>query len=352
MSLAISHQTRSAGWLRSTSFDGTFIIGIAALAIASGLLVIQNPTLFPIVLFIDLWVLGYHHVISTYTRLAFDAQSRAEHKFFLYGLPPIVIVATLALALGVGVWTIGTIYLYWQWFHYTRQSWGVSQAYRGKSGGLVRENETLTKWAFYSLPAWGIAYRSFQNPGEFLGLELRVIPVPEFVVYAAAAIAITSVGAWTFLRIKAFLNGEGPIAHTLYMLSHFTIFGAGYLLIEDITYGWLVINIWHNAQYVLFVWLFNTNKFKDGESAKAKLLSKLSQPQNRIWYFGFCFALSTVIYLTISTSLSVAFKEMLVPAALITYSAINFHHYIVDSYIWKMRKPSIKKTLDMDEAPH
>ena len=352
MSLAVSNDRQSAGWLRSAGFDGTFIVGIAALAIISGLVVVQNPSLFPVILFIDLWVLGYHHVISTYTRLAFDAESRAANRFFLYGLPPIVLVATLALALGVGLWTIGTIYLYWQWFHYTRQSWGVSRAYAGKSGGQVRENETLTKWAFYSLPAWGILYRSYQDPGTFLGLELRVIPVPEFVVYAAAAIAITTLGAWSFLRIKAFMNGEGPIAHTLYMMSHFVVFGTGYLLIEDITYGWLVINIWHNAQYVLFVWLFNTKKFKDGVSPKAKFLSTLSQPQNRVFYFGFCIVLSAIIYLSISAGVSVAFKEMALPMALVIYSAINFHHYIVDSYIWKMRKPAIQKTMDLDEIPH
>ena len=48
MSLAISHETRSAGWLRSAGFDGTFILGIAALAVASGLIVLQNPALFPV----------------------------------------------------------------------------------------------------------------------------------------------------------------------------------------------------------------------------------------------------------------------------------------------------------------
>ena len=176
--------------------------------------------------------------------------------------------------------------------------------------------------------------------------------MPEFAVYAAAAVTLATVGAWSFLRFKAFLNGEGPIAHTLYMLSHFIVFGMGYLVIEDITYGWLVINIWHNAQYVLFVWLFNTNKFKDGVSPKAKFLSTLSQPQNRLLYFGFCIALSTVAYLSTTAGIETLFQEMAVPAILVFYSALNFHHYIVDSYIWKMRKPAIRKTIDLDEIPH
>ena len=352
MSVSISNNINNFGLLRSFSFDGMFIVGIAVVAIASAFLVVYNPALFPIILFIDLWALGYHHVISTYTRLAFDAESRANNRFFLYGLLPIVFIITLALAFGVGLWTIGTIYLYWQWFHYTRQSWGVSQAYRRKSGGLVRESETLTKWAFYSLPAWGILYRSYQGSDKFLGLELRVIPIPEFVVYIAAIVTIAAIGTWGWQRLKAIMNGEAPIAHTLYMMSHFLVFGIGYLVIEDITYGWLAINIWHNAQYVLFVWLFNTNKFKDGVSTKTWLLSTLSQPQNRIYYFSFCIAISTVIYLSISAGISATFAETAIPAALVIYSAVNFHHYIVDSYIWKMRKPSIQKNVGIEEAPH
>jgi len=32
----------------------------------------------------------------------------------------------------------------------------------------------------------------------------------------------------------------------------------------------LVLNIWHNAQYVLFVWAFNTNRFKGSLDEKAR----------------------------------------------------------------------------------
>ena len=69
--------------------------------------------------------------------------------------------------------------------------------------------------------------------------------------------------------------------HTLYPLSHFAVFATGYLWIGDITYGWLAINVWHNAQYILFVWLFNTRRFKDGVDPEARFLSYISQP-NRL----------------------------------------------------------------------
>ncbi|NJR71545.1 MAG: alpha/beta fold hydrolase, partial [Synechococcales cyanobacterium CRU_2_2] len=42
--------------------------------------------------------------------------------------PPLAMMAA-----GLGLWSIVTLYLYWQWFHYTRQSWGISQVYRRKA---------------------------------------------------------------------------------------------------------------------------------------------------------------------------------------------------------------------------
>ena len=140
--------TRSAGWLRGPSFDLGFIAGTAVIAVASGALVVMDARLFAPILMLDLWLLGYHHVISTYTRLCFDRGSFRRHRFLVLWLPFLVLAATLALALGFGLWVLGSIYLYWQWFHYTRQSWGVSQIYRRKSAGLASEGEGLTKAMF------------------------------------------------------------------------------------------------------------------------------------------------------------------------------------------------------------
>lgn len=336
--------TRPIGWLRGPGFDLSFIVGTTIIAVASGLLVLMDPRLFIPILLLDLWLLGYHHVIATYTRLCFDRGSFREHRFLILWLPFLVLGATLALAMGLGLWVVGSIYLYWQWFHYTRQSWGISQIYRRKSGGLVTEGEGLTKIMFYLLPLWGILYRSWQAPEKFLGMELRVIPVPGLLVDVVAVAAIAAMALWVFFRARAFLRGQGPVAHTVYMVSHVTVFAVGYLLIEDVTYGWLVINVWHNAQYVLFVWFYNSNRFKNGIDAKARFLSTISQSKNWWLYFAICFAITTLIYKGIS-ALGAAFIILGLPSLIIIYQTINFHHYIVDSLIWKVRKKPMQKTL-------
>jgi hypothetical protein len=251
------------------------------------------------------------------------------------------------MAWGIGLWVVATVYFYWQWFHYTRQSWGISQVYRAKSNGLVDEDPRFAQICFYLLPVWGVLHRSWQAPEEFLFVEMRAIPTPEILVDVVGVLAVTSLVVWAGMRVRAWLRGQLPVAHTLYMISHFTIFGVGYLLIEDITYGWLVINIWHNAQYVLFVWLFNTNRFSKGVDEKAKFLSTISQPQNFLRYMACCLAISTTVYLCTSL-LAQGHALAGLPLIVLIYQAFNFHHYIVDSLIWKVRKKKMQETLDLN----
>ena len=139
-------------WLCNPRFDLSFIVGIPALACLTGLIVIAQPHLFTPILIFDLWFLGYHHVVSTYTRLCFDRKSLSEHWPLLAGLLPVVALVTLAAAYALGLWIIVSVYFYWQWFHYTRQSWGISRAYRGKERGALYEDGWLDQATFYALP--------------------------------------------------------------------------------------------------------------------------------------------------------------------------------------------------------
>ena len=142
-------------------------------------------------------------------------------------------------------------------------------------------------------------------------------------------------------------GGRLAAVHTLYMLTHFTIFLVAYLLIDDITYGWLMINIWHNAQYILFVWMFNTRRFKDGIDPEARFLSYISQP-GRLWlYLGTCVVITGVIYWVALGALDALFFAGL-SATIVLYQIVNFHHYVVDANIWKVRKAPIAKTLGLE----
>jgi hypothetical protein len=339
--------SQAPGWLSSRRFDLIFVVATAAIGLAAGIATQFSPALFGAILFADLWLLGYHHVIATYTRISFDRESFQRYKPLVTWLPIGVVSVVLLLALGVGAWTLPTVYLYWQWWHYTRQSYGVAQMYRLKTP-QSKDSGWEMKAALYLLPLAGILYRSYQDPGEFLNMELRVIPVPLIAVQIVGAAAAVSIAWWLVKQYRAWRLGELPLAYNLYIASHVAVFGIGYLAIQHIDYGWLTINIWHNAQYILVVWLFNRNRFKAGVSSEHRWLSTLSQPKNVAKYFAVTFALTVVAYLTLGTFL-VILPATTLPMALIVYQTLNFHHYVVDSVIWKVRKPQIRQNMGLEQ---
>lgn len=336
-------KSKASQLLRPLAFDFWLISGIALIAIASGLICLGDPSLFPLILFLDIWLLGYHHVVSTYTRLCFDTVSLEKHKFLVFYLPFIVAIPCVLLFYYFGSWLLASIYLYWQWFHYSRQSYGLSRIYARKSKAISDYHEKLNTYSLYGVAFLGIVNRSWQAPEHFLGLELLVIPVSLFFLKFVGAVVSIIFVLWLHSQWKQYTEGVLSKPRLLYLLSHHLIFLVSYILISDINVGWLVVNIWHNAQYILIVWLFNTNRFKDGVVADKKFLSTISQSEKWFSYFLICFVISTVLYLGLKEVTSDYSSS--VPAAIIAYSIINFHHYIVDGIIWKVRRKEVRMNL-------
>ena len=166
------------GWLRSPGFDSVFIVGLLALGLLAGAVVLAEPRLFYTVLLLDLWLLSYHHVIATYTRLAFDTESFHQHKALVLYLPLGVLLLTGLIGVSLGPQVLITIYLYWQWYHYTRQSEGISKAYARKSGRNPAKPDLITRLTFWIVPLDGIVNVSFRAPGTFLGLPVYTPPRP------------------------------------------------------------------------------------------------------------------------------------------------------------------------------
>lgn len=331
MTASVTLTPRQIGWLQGPSFDLSFVLGFAALGLCSGAIAVLWPSLFMPILLADLWLLGYHHVVATYTRLCFDWRSLQSHRFLVFALPLIVFVVAAGLVFGVGVWALVSVYFYWQWFHYARQSWGIGQAYRKKAEHPINDDPRLAQLIFYLVPLWGILNRSHQGSDLFLGLDIRLIPMPGLLVDAVGLAAIAGVAWWCWTRIQVFRQGNLPLAHSLYMITHFTIFFAAYVLIDDVSIGWLVINIWHNAQYIAFVWVFNSRRFAGRADPAAPFLSTISQPKHVALYLAICLSISTTLYFAIGTVAG------LVLPPIVIYQAINFHHYVVDAVIWRSR---------------
>jgi hypothetical protein len=339
------------GLLRGRAFDLTFIWGIALVALGCGVIVTAEPSLFWPILTLDLWLLGYHHVISTYTRLAFDRESFREHRWMILYLPWAVAAGVLAITLTAGMWLLVAVYLYWQWFHYARQSEGVSKAYAGRSAGKDIGNPYVARVAFYSVPVAGILDVSARAPDKFLMMPVRTLPVPEWLATAALAFSALAVGTWLAYQVRAWRRQQLAVPYVAYVTSHFVVFGVAYIGLREISYGWLAVNMWHNAQYILFVWLFNNRRFNGAVDPKRALISTISQNGRFPLYIGMCLTLSTLVYFMIDRlgvdALGNALGVSAAVAAVMIYQTINFHHYVVDALIWKLRKPALRVKLGL-----
>ena len=335
-------RTMNVGHLRSPLFDASFIFLIPLVAVIGGLLSHVDIEYFQLILVLDLWVLGYHHVIATYTRLAFDRDGFEDKTFLILYLPVLVALTVGLIAWSIGVVAVATIYLHWQWYHYTRQSEGISKAYAIKSGTEASKQTHFDRVVFYLVPIVCFLDMSSNQPETFLTMDVWVIPINSEVSNVLLIVTALVFLIWFVKKTNLAIRKEISISYYSYLISHYLIYYIAYAYIDNVNYGWIVINVWHNAQYIAFVWLYNTNKYGTIEDSSNPFLF-LARPSNAVLYFLGCFAVSSAIYFSIEKlGEGLPFYVLIV-----IYQTLNFHHYIVDSKIWKLRKRPIQETLKL-----
>jgi len=326
-------------YIRSREFDSTLLAAPILAGLVAALVVTADPRLYPFLLLADLWLLGYHHVVATYTRLAFDTQSLRRNRMLAVDLLVYVTLATLAVAMTAGAWVIATAFLYLQWFHYMRQGYGIARMYyRATPGGQTSGvRDVAADFVIYLVPIYGIAARSATMGQTFLGLPVKPLVLPDPIVTLLGVMAAAAAIAWVVKTMRAAMNETLDLQYTAFIASHIAIFLVAYVFVDDVNTGWLAINIWHNFQYVLVVWMSNAKRYASGVDPTARFLSRLSQPGRVTMYFACCLAITTIVYAIVDRfTVLVLGGGMAVTIGI--YMGINFHHYIVDALIWKRRK--------------
>src|SRR5688572_6875980 len=225
-----SAATRTSAHIHSPAFDAGLLMlplcaGVVAASIAT-----TNPVIFPLLLLADLWLLGYHHVVATYTRLAFDRATFKANRFLALDLLVIVTVATLALAFTAGAWVVASAFFYLQWFHYMRQGYGISRMfYRTTSAGQnqsagLSARDWVSDLAIYLVPIYGIAQRSATIGDHFLNMPVKVLVLPEPVVFALGSAAAVAVGVWGLRCMRDIVRGQLELPYAMFVASHVLIF--------------------------------------------------------------------------------------------------------------------------------
>lgn len=318
-------------------FDGLFLFGTVGIALVLGALAMISPAMFVAVVLVDIWLFASPHVIATYTRIGFDKAHIKKHWFLIFGLPPIVLVLVTMVALAYELGGLFTVYFIAQTYHVTRQSFGISRAYR-RADPQAAAPDRLSESLIYLFPLWGLMHRCATAPESFYGFPIYLPAVDAALADATGIVAVLAAAWWAYRQIRLALAGRLNVGHSLFVASHLLVISVAYLWVTDITSGWLVVNIWHNLQYLLFVWLQNVRRNAQGPIDTQDLQRLVKPLKNAGKYLAVCLVLGAVMY----QALSVAGQQLVwlgLPTVFILHFTVNFHHYLVDGVIWKRPKP-------------
>lgn len=320
---------------RHPGFDGLFIAGTLALALGMTAMASISPAMLLAIVLVDTWLFANPHVMATLTRIGASMADIRRHRFLIFGLPVIVLGGVVATVLAFEVAGLFTLYFCAQSYHVARQSFGIARAYR-RSGMHPFRQDRLAEALIYLIAAWGLLARCAQAPETFLGYPIQLPAVPAQAANAMGVAAIACSACWLWRQARLALTGNIDWRHDGFVASHaFTCFVA-YIWITDITLGWLLINLWHNLQYLLFVWVQNIRRERQTHADKA---SETGLWKNAARYGGVCLALGSMLYLAIDWA-GTQLLWLGLPTVLIAHVTLGFHHYLVDGVIWKRRAAS------------
>lgn len=316
----------------NAAFDAVFIFATLVLALGLGAIASLSTVALVAVVWIDVWLFANPHLVATFTRIGTRGADVRAHWFLIFFLPVLVLSGVLATALAWEVAGLFTLYFIAQSWHVARQSRGIARSYRRVDTAGFR-SDRLTEAVVYLFPAWGLSSRCAQAPEAFLGYPIHLPAVFPVVAHSFGAAAIVCGAWWLQRQVRAALNGQSGWQHDGFVVSHVCVSFVAYLWISDITVGWVVVNVWHNLQYLLFVWVQNVRR--DGRAQVG--LTELGGSAAR--YACVCLLLGAVLYQALDFT-GAHLLWLGLPTVLIAHFTLNFHHYLVDSVIWKRHRSS------------
>ncbi len=308
---------------------GLSLIATAAV-LAGGGMQGQSPSLAAFTPWLLLGLNLTHFAAST-VRLYTKPEAFREFRFLTMGLP-LVTLAVLGVAvryadhLGAHLMNL---YLTWSPYHYAAQAYGLAVMYCYRTGlSLEGRDRSMVRLACLA----PFAYAFFKGPGA--GIEWFVPPAAlihplvsllrQGLVYAlgAAALLLPLLLALRF----SFRGPAVPLISFVVILSNAVWWT---VLLYEQAFAWATV--FHGLQYLAITTIFHVRErsaLPDNRHGPARHAVTFYLGSLGLAYLLF----NTWPYAFVAAGFGLAESTLLVVAT------INVHHFIVDGYIWRLRK--------------
>jgi len=274
------------------------------------------------------------HFASSTVRLYTKPGANGHQSFpFLKFVLPILALAIITLSV-FNMDTVGkhfrALYFTWSPYHYAAQAYGLTVMYCYRSGCLLGStNKKLLWWVamlpfFYNFTVFPTAGLHWLDFGGWLKSPEAIAILKQF-SFVMPWIAFSAV-ALLFWKIWRSEDRPMPLIGALMLVTN----GAWWFIFPPMK-AFVWATIFHGVQYLAIIVIFHV---KD----------QMSRPGNRhsmlyhaVSFYGASLLLGYVLFDWFPRAYMLA-GFAAGTSVMMTVAAINLHHFIVDSFIWRLKK--------------
>jgi hypothetical protein len=284
------------------------------------------------------------HFASSTVRLYTKRGAASELPFVTFALPLVtlgVLVLALLFAAQVG-WHLVNLYLTWSAYHYAAQTYGIAMIYWYRSGSALQDGDRRLLRATCLAP---FLYLFFKGPEA--GLEwlvpLSLLEAPavapvrgalvQGLALAAVLMPLVVLGlSWRRGRALPFISLVALLANAVWWTTRDVVVG----------FGWIAL--FHGLQYLPIVTAFHVKeRLREPGNTRSWL-------HHAAWFYAACLVVAYLLFSAWPYAF-VAVGFGMAESVLLVLATINIHHFIVDAYIWRLRKDPNYRVVTEEPLP-
>jgi len=328
-------------------FDYMLIGGGLSLVVTLVVVARQSPSMIaPSVLPVFLLIFNSAHFSASTVRLYTKPGAYRSLPFLTMAFPLItMVVLTVCIHFPDKMGPFITkLYLTWSPYHYAAQAYGLAVMYAYRSGCLLGATDKRLLW-WVSMLAF---FHTFLD-GEDIGLRWLMSAeqirsqswLPDTLTVANTALKYLAFCAPPVLFVKIWWGKSGPMP----FISMLTIVTNGvwfFVLSPFDAFVWATI--FHSVQYIAIVVIFH---LKDQMALDGNRHGPLYHVAG---FYAKCVGLGYGLFMCVPWAFQLVGYGP-VESALLVVAVINVHHFVVDQYIWRLKKTDGNRTIVDSQSP-
>lgn len=305
-------------------------------------------------LMVALGVFGQHifadsHTVATYMRIYATPESRKIFKLYAYYLPWLSLsLLTLALLFREAAGIVVYVHLMWVFQHYVGQCYGIGLIYCYKRGYYLNNVEReIFRWFMHGLSIIVITrilcYREF-SPYVYFETQVPFWGLPPFIAEMGQAFFIVMSVLFVGMIIRKY-HRDGQLMPVPCLGVVLTVVGIGLSVGMASSMVWIYgPPFFHGSQYLAVSLGFYLKEKGIPEGMAVQHIWQEWFKPRALKYWAYTIVAGMFIYVVVPHFMMYfGFTFAMVASSI--QACINFHHFVSDAAIWRLRDQRCREIL-------